>query len=112
LYIAENGKTYFGTFTNDQMTSSFEWIRNDCPYTFVFEESLLQTIQSNYETELSGVNKMIFRFMGELRELYSKYCPKDADGQPAVMRREHIWKLVQDCRLPAKGFSLGISSDF
>jgi hypothetical protein len=90
------------------MTTSFEWIRNDCPFTFPFDELLLENLQSNYETELAGVNKMIFRFMGELRDLYAKYCPKDADGQLAVMRREHIWKLMQDCKLSTKGYSLGI----
>ena len=89
------------------MTSSFEWIRNDCPFTFALGDDLIQKLQSSYDVELAGVNKIIFRFMGELRDLYANYCPKDTQGQHTVMRREHIWKLMQDCQLASKGYSLG-----
>ncbi len=79
----------------------------DCPYEFKLDAKLVKSLGSTTDQEVSNVNKIVFRYMGELRDLYAKYCPLKENGKPGVMTRFQAWKLIKDCHLSPRGVTLG-----
>ncbi|KAJ3329128.1 Peroxisomal membrane protein PMP27 [Blyttiomyces sp. JEL0837] len=107
-YISENGRRYIGEFKNDRAVGEWPGFQNDAPYQFNFALSSLKSGGS--DDDVKRVNVVILRHIHKLRDIYVHYCgagrtTKD-ELQEGAMTRIDLWKLLIDCKLKKKGYTL------
>ena len=105
MYTSETGRSFAGIFINDQLQGEFVDFKSDCPFYFELEPKWIDS-SSTRENQLVGINKIIFRFMTELRDLYTKYSPRNAQNEFQIMKRKLIWYLLKDSGISQKGVTL------